>query len=82
MEKKTTIESSFARLGTVVSGRLHKLVMFFPRLHWSFYLCGKKRDLPSWKFQLPLHFNRQMYYVQYHNRVHVEIGFRFPWLQT
>ena len=29
MEKTTTIESSFARLGTMVSGRLHIFVMRF-----------------------------------------------------
>ena len=31
MKKTTTIESSFARLGTTVSGRLHKFVMWFAR---------------------------------------------------
>ncbi len=35
MKEKTTIESSFARLGATVSGRLHKFVMFFVRLKLS-----------------------------------------------
>ena len=37
MKKKTTIESSFARLGTTVSGRLYKLVRrVFPiGMHFS-----------------------------------------------
>ena len=49
MSKITTIESSFARLGTVVSGRLHKFVMWFERrkkkkaidsIRATMFLCG------------------------------------------
>lgn len=37
MKKTMTIESAFARLGTAVSGRLHKFVMFFVRFKLRFY---------------------------------------------
>ncbi len=43
-------------------------------IHWKFYRCGKKRNLPAWKFNFPTHWTKKLYYIQYHNRVHIEIG--------
>ncbi len=39
MKKTTTIESAFARLGTTVSGRLHKFVSFFGALGHRTKFC-------------------------------------------
>jgi hypothetical protein len=46
------------------------------KLHFSFYRCGPAKARPHLYLRWPFWADKTLYYILFHHRIHLEIGFK------